>query len=88
MRSDETACIGCEGETSSLRTTWTPIRAFTPPSQVLGHPRFLAVVFLALFAAAQLMFWKREAEAAARQRSAAARERRGVGATAVQVQSP
>ncbi|KAG2490642.1 hypothetical protein HYH03_011033 [Edaphochlamys debaryana] len=33
--------------------------------QVLGQPRFLAVVLVALFAAAQLMFWVREREAAA-----------------------
>lgn len=33
------------------------------PPQVLGQPRFLAVVLLALFSAAQLMFWKREVEA-------------------------
>ncbi|EFJ52688.1 hypothetical protein VOLCADRAFT_85921 [Volvox carteri f. nagariensis] len=33
--------------------------------QVLGQPSFLAVVLLALFAAAQVMFWRRECEARA-----------------------
>ncbi|KAG2447569.1 hypothetical protein HYH02_007492 [Chlamydomonas schloesseri] len=40
--------------------------------QVLAQPRFLAVVLLALFSAAQLMFWKRECEAAGRERVVAA----------------
>ncbi len=48
---------------------------FVSPRQVLGQPRFLAVVLLALFSAAQLMFWKREVEA----RGAGEGERRGSG---------
>ncbi|KXZ51701.1 hypothetical protein GPECTOR_11g150 [Gonium pectorale] len=48
--------------------------------QVLGQPRFLAVVLVTLFAAAQLMFWKRELEAKAAAREAAARSQQSVRA--------
>ncbi|GLC54156.1 hypothetical protein PLESTB_000829800 [Pleodorina starrii] len=43
-------------------------------AQILGQPRFLGVVLVALFSAVQLMFWKRECEARAAAAAAAAQE--------------